>query len=65
MRSQLHADQLTTWSADNAGLDGIADIGNLLAQGKLLSPLDARHSSLKSPNTNGTRKPLPKTATKS
>lgn len=36
MRAQLHSDQLTTWAADNTVLDGIADIGNLLAQDKLL-----------------------------
>lgn len=36
MRSQLHTDQLTTWAADNTVLDVIADLGNLLQQGKLL-----------------------------
>jgi PBSX family phage terminase large subunit len=36
MRSQLHSDGLTPWAADNAVLDGIADISNLLAQGKLI-----------------------------
>lgn len=36
MRAQLHTDQLTTWAADNTVLDGIADLGNLLQQGKLL-----------------------------
>ena len=36
MRAQLHTDQLTTWAADNAAIDGIADLGNLLQQGKLL-----------------------------
>lgn len=36
MRAQLHADQITSWAADNAVLDGIADVANLLAQGKLI-----------------------------
>lgn len=36
MRAQLHTDQLTTWAADNTVLGGIADLGNLLQQGKLL-----------------------------
>ncbi len=36
MRSQLHNDQITSWAADNAVLDGIQTLGSLLAQGKLL-----------------------------
>lgn len=36
MRSQLHTDGLTPWPADNSVLDGIQDVGSLLAQGKLL-----------------------------
>lgn len=36
MRAQLHSDQITSWAADNAILDGIADVANLLAQGKLI-----------------------------
>lgn len=36
MRAQLHADQLTPWAADNSVLEGIANISNLLAQGKLV-----------------------------
>lgn len=36
MRAQLHSDGLTPWAADNTVLDGIADIANLLAQGKLI-----------------------------
>lgn len=36
MRAQLHADSVTSWAADNTVLDGIADVANLLAQGKLI-----------------------------
>lgn len=36
MRAQLHTDQITSWSADNTVLDGIADVANLLSQGKLI-----------------------------
>lgn len=36
MRAQLHNDQITSWAADNAVLDGIADVANLLSQGKLI-----------------------------
>lgn len=36
MRAQLHTDHITSWAADNAVLDGIADVANLLAQGKLI-----------------------------
>lgn len=36
MRAQLHTDRITPWAADNTVLDGIADIANLLAQGKLI-----------------------------
>ncbi|WP_449278008.1 PBSX family phage terminase large subunit [Leucobacter sp. GX24907] len=36
MRSQLHSDNVTSWAADNAVLDGIQTLGSLLAQGKLL-----------------------------
>lgn len=32
MRAQLHTDGITPWAADNAVLDGIADLANFLAQ---------------------------------
>lgn len=36
MRAQLHQDGITPWPANNAVLDGIADIANLLTQDKLI-----------------------------
>lgn len=36
MRSHLHSDRTTSWTADNTALDGIQTIPSLLAQDKLI-----------------------------